>query len=105
MTAPARSALFRLPPCWPPRRPPRRKLRLWDVADKEIDAIIQAGKSPKTIVFRSSATRHLEEKMVVQGASVQPGMKLLRIADHTKLWLEAQVYEEQVPLLALGQTL
>jgi RND family efflux transporter MFP subunit len=83
----------------------RRKLRLWDVSNKEIDAIVAARKPPQTIMFRSPATGHLEEKMVVQGASVQPGMKLLRIADHTKLWLETQVYEEQVPLLALGQKL
>ena len=43
------------------------------------------------------------EKMVVQGTAVQPGMKLMRIEDHTKMWLDAQVYEEQLPVVKVGQ--
>jgi RND family efflux transporter MFP subunit len=31
-------------------------------------------------------------------------MKLMRIEDHSKMWLKVQVYEEQIPLVALGQT-
>jgi RND family efflux transporter MFP subunit len=31
-------------------------------------------------------------------------MKVMRIEDHTKLWLDAQVYEQDIPLVALGQT-
>src|SRR5206468_1484457 len=31
-------------------------------------------------------------------------MKLMRIEDHTKLWLDAEVYEEQLPWVSMGQT-
>jgi Cu(I)/Ag(I) efflux system membrane fusion protein/cobalt-zinc-cadmium efflux system membrane fusion protein len=82
----------------------RRKLELWDVDQQEIDVIAQAERPPRDVIFHSPATGHLEEKMIVQGSAVQPGMKLLRIADHTKMWLEAQVYEEQIPLIQMGQT-
>lgn len=81
----------------------RRKLRLWDIAEEDIDAIAKSDQAPRDILFRSPATGHLEEKMVVQGSSVQPGTKLMRIADHTVMWLDAEVYEEQIPLVALGQ--
>jgi RND family efflux transporter MFP subunit len=82
----------------------RRKLQLWDVDEREIDAIAKADRPPRDVVFFSPATGHLEDKMVVQGSAVQPGTKLMRVADHTKMWLDAQVYEEQIPLVAMGQS-
>ena len=82
----------------------RRKLQLWDIDEREIDAIAKADRPPRDVIFYSPATGHLEDKMVVQGSAVQPGMKLMRVADHSVMWLDAQVYEEQIPLLRLGQT-
>lgn len=82
----------------------RRKLQLWDVDEQEIDAIAKADSPPRDMVFRSPAMGHLEEKMIVQGSAVQPGMKLLNIADHTTMWLDAEVYEAQIPLVKMGQT-
>ena len=82
----------------------RRKLELWDVDEREIDAIARADRPPRNVTFYSPATGHVEEKMVVQGSAVQPGMKLLRVADHTTMWLDAQVYEDQISMVKLGQT-
>jgi RND family efflux transporter MFP subunit len=81
----------------------RRKLELWDVADADIDAIAASDQPPRDIIFRSPATGHLEEKMVVQGSSFQAGMKLMRISDHNVVWLDAQVYEQQIPWVKIGQ--
>ena len=80
----------------------KRKLRLWDVDEQDIEAIAKADQPPRDIAFRSPATGHVEEKMIVQGSSVQPGMKLLRVADHTKMWLDLQVYQEQLPFVKMG---
>jgi RND family efflux transporter MFP subunit len=82
----------------------RRKLQLWDVDEQEIDAIAKTNSPPRDIVFRSPASGHLENKMIVQGSAVEPGMKLLGIADHTKMWLDAEVYEQQITLVKMGQT-
>jgi RND family efflux transporter MFP subunit len=81
----------------------QRKLRLWDVAERDVEQIAAASEPPRAVVFRSPATGHVEEKMVVQGSSVQPGMKLLRVADHSKMWLDLQVYEGQLPFVKAGQ--
>jgi hypothetical protein len=43
------------------------------------------------------------EKTIVQGSAVQAGMKVLRIVDHSALWLDAQIFEYQLPLVTLGQ--
>ena len=82
----------------------RRKLQLLDIPDAEIDAVEKQGHASKQITFRSPVEGHLEDKMIVQGTAVQAGMKLMRIEDHGKMWLEAQVYEEQLPLVTIGQT-
>ncbi len=82
----------------------KQKLRLWDIADEDIDAIAHATKAPETIAFRSPADGAVIDKIVVQGSAVQAGMKVMRIEDHSKLWLTAQVYEDDIPLVALGQT-
>jgi RND family efflux transporter MFP subunit len=81
----------------------KRKLRLWDITEQDIDAIAKADHPLKDIPFRSPATGHIEDKMIVQGSAVQPMMKLMRVADHTKMWLDAQVYQDQIPLVKLGQ--
>jgi Cu(I)/Ag(I) efflux system membrane fusion protein/cobalt-zinc-cadmium efflux system membrane fusion protein len=83
----------------------KRKLRLWDVAEQDIDAIAKSDQPPKDVPFRSPATGHIEEKAVVQGSAVAPMMKLMRVADHTTMWLDAQIYQEQIGLVKLGQTM
>jgi Cu(I)/Ag(I) efflux system membrane fusion protein/cobalt-zinc-cadmium efflux system membrane fusion protein len=81
----------------------KQKLRLWDVAEQDIDAIANADKAPQAVPFRDPADGDVADKMVVQGSAVQAGMKIMRIEDHAKLWLKAQVYEDEMPLVALGQ--
>jgi Cu(I)/Ag(I) efflux system membrane fusion protein len=43
------------------------------------------------------------EKNVVAGASVQPGMALYRIAGLDRVWVEVDIYESELPLVAVGQ--
>ncbi len=81
----------------------REKFRLWGVADQDIDTIAAADKPPRTVPFRSPAGGDLVEKMIVAGSAVQAGSKLMRMEDHSNLWLNAQVYEDQIPLISLGQ--
>ena len=43
------------------------------------------------------------EKDVVQGQMVDAGMKLYRLADLGIVWVFAQVYEQDLPYVQLGQ--
>jgi Cu(I)/Ag(I) efflux system membrane fusion protein/cobalt-zinc-cadmium efflux system membrane fusion protein len=81
----------------------RQKLRLWDIADQDINTIANADTPPVTVPFRNPAEGHVMDKMVVEGSAVQAGMKIMRIEDHTQLWLNAEVYEDDMARLALGQ--
>ena len=44
------------------------------------------------------------EKNIVRGTAVGAGMRLYRIADLSTVWVDAQVYEADLPLVAAGQT-
>jgi multidrug efflux pump subunit AcrA (membrane-fusion protein) len=81
----------------------KRKLLLWGLTEEDVRAIAAMNEPPRTVTFRSPISGHIEEKLVVEGANVQAGMRLLRLADHTKLWLEAQVYAADIPLIKIGQ--
>jgi RND family efflux transporter MFP subunit len=81
----------------------REKLRLWDIADQDIDAIAASNQPPKTVPFRSPASGHIVDKTVVAGSAVQAGMKVMRIEDHSRLWVNAEVYQDQMPMVAVGQ--
>ena len=81
----------------------KRKLRLWDIAEEDIDTLAKADQPPKDILYRSPAFGHVEDKAVVTGSAVQPGLKLMRIADHRKMWLDVQVYDQQFEFVKIGQ--
>lgn len=81
----------------------QRKLRLWGVADQDIDAIANSAKAPPTVPFRSPTDGELQEKMIAEGSAFQAGMKLMQIEDHSKLWLQAQVYEQEMAMVKVGQ--
>jgi membrane fusion protein, copper/silver efflux system len=81
----------------------KQKLRLWDIAEQDIDAIAGATTAPNTVPFRSPANGHMVDKAIVEGSAVSAGMKVMRIEDHSNLWLDMQVYEDQIEMVQVGQ--
>lgn len=81
----------------------RGKLELWNVPAEAIDAVLEAGKPSTAVAFTSPATGFITEKDVVTGSAVEPGQRILRIADQSTLWLDARIYESQVALIKVGQ--
>lgn len=81
----------------------RQRLRLWDLEEAEIDRIAERGRATKYLPIVSPVTGYLVEKAVVEGAAVQPGMRLYRIAALDRVWVEAEIYESELPLVSVGQ--
>jgi Cu(I)/Ag(I) efflux system membrane fusion protein len=81
----------------------RKKLRLWDIDDGQIDRIAESGEPLQYIPILSPVTGYVIEKRVVEGASVEPGEMLYRIAGLDKIWVEAELYESELPLVDVGQ--
>lgn len=82
----------------------REKLRLLGISDAEIDAILQSKQASPRLTIRSPQQGHVIRKNIVEGASVQAGETLFEVADLSVIWIEADVYEKDIPFLHKGQT-
>jgi Cu(I)/Ag(I) efflux system membrane fusion protein len=82
----------------------RERLKLWDLADVQIDALAAGGERAQYVPIVSPVSGYVIEKNVVAGAAVEPGMRLYRIAGLDRVWIEADVPESELPLIAVGQT-
>jgi len=81
-----------------------QRLRNWDIAEEELQQLQQEGKARNALTLRSPAGGVVLEKPSVQGMRFMPGEVLYRIADLSSLWLIAEVFEQDLSLVRLGQT-
>lgn len=79
------------------------RLRLWTLTDKQIDDLARRGKAQTYITMISPVTGHVIEKKVFKGLFVEPEMTLYTIADLSTVWVNAEIYEYEVPFVTLGQ--
>jgi len=82
----------------------RRKLELFGLTRAQIDKLAQGERAPSTVTFYSPMTGHVTEKMVYAGAAVKAGDLILRLSDRSTMWLDLQVYEQDLPLVRVGET-
>jgi Cu(I)/Ag(I) efflux system membrane fusion protein len=80
----------------------RERLVLWDIPPEEIRALEERREPQNAVVFRSSVDGVVMEKQAVKGAHVMPGQTLYKIADFSTVWIEADVYEAEMPLVRVG---
>ena len=81
----------------------RNKLLLLGVSQQEIDGILASGQPARRLVIRSPQAGYVVEKKIVVGASVEAKMTLFEVADLSTVWVEADVYEKDIPFLKFGQ--
>lgn len=81
----------------------RERLRNWDVPAEEIARAEESGESRRTLEIRAPYDGVVIEKLVNEGQRVMAGDPLLRIADLRRVWVEAEVFEQDVALVRLGQ--
>jgi membrane fusion protein, copper/silver efflux system len=79
------------------------KLKYYGFSDEQIAALKETRKPQRTVTVRSPADGFIIEKNAVQGQAVDEGMKLYRIADLSLVWVQAQIYEQDLPFVQLGQ--
>ena len=73
------------------------KLKLWGLGDDQLRAIADKGEAIERIPFKSPASGVVIEKDVIDGAAVTAGQRLFKIADLDQIWVEADVYEADLP--------
>jgi multidrug efflux pump subunit AcrA (membrane-fusion protein) len=81
----------------------RRRLLLFDLTPQQIAALQRNGEAPATMTLQAPITGHIIARNVTQGERIEPGTTLLDIADLSRLWVLADVYEYELPFVRLGQ--
>lgn len=81
-----------------------KRLRNWDISDAQLQRLKKDGKATRTLTMYSPANGVVLEKVAVQGMRFMPGEPLFRIADMSTIWLLADVFEQDLALVHIGQT-
>jgi len=79
----------------------RRRLRYFDVAESEIRAIERSGVK-KTVTIRSPFTGIVTHKNAVEGRFVKAGTTVYTLADISRVWVEAHIYEYELSRVTPG---
>lgn len=82
---------------------PLRRLRNWEIAEQELQTLQQGGKASRLLVYRSAASGVVLQKPGIEGMRFMPGEVLFEIADLSTVWALADVFEQDVGLVHLGQ--
>ncbi|WP_426757065.1 efflux RND transporter periplasmic adaptor subunit [Myxococcus sp. Y35] len=81
----------------------RKRLELWGLSAAQIERVAQRGQPVENMPFLAPASGFVLEKNVVEGAAVKAGERLFRIAPLEKVWVEADVYEQDLARVKPGQ--
>jgi Cu(I)/Ag(I) efflux system membrane fusion protein/cobalt-zinc-cadmium efflux system membrane fusion protein len=81
----------------------RRRLQYFDVAESEIQGIETSGQINKTITIRSPFSGIVTLKNAEEGSFIKAGTTIYRIADLSRVWVEAHIYEYELPWVSEGQ--
>ena len=81
----------------------RRRLLLWDISPAQVARIEETGEVRRTMTLHAPFTGFVVEKNVEAGQGVQPGQALYRLADLSQVWVEADVYEQDLRYAREGE--
>jgi multidrug efflux pump subunit AcrA (membrane-fusion protein) len=81
----------------------RNRLLLMDLSPEQIRSIEERGEVQREMILRSQTSGIVIRKNVFEGMKVTPGMELFTIADLSRVWVIASVYEYELPFLSVGQ--
>lgn len=81
----------------------RRRLLLWDISPAQIQQLEETGEVRRTMTLHAPSTGFVVEKDVQAGASVQAGQALYHLADLSEVWVEADIYEQDLQHVRSGE--
>lgn len=79
------------------------RLRNWDISGDQITRLKEAGEITRTMIIRSPADGFVASKKVNAGDRVTAHSILYEITDLSTVWVVAQIYEQDLPFVKVGQ--
>ncbi len=84
-------------------RASRNRLLLWDLTAAQTRALEESGNPQLYQTIYSPISGFIIEKMAFKGHRVEPGMTLYKLADLSTVWVQADIYEYELPFIREGQ--
>ena len=81
----------------------RRRLKLWDISDRQIDRLEKTGEVVKSLTLYAPSNGIVTMKMIKEGQFIKSGMEMLTLSDISKVWVYADIYEYEMPWVKVGQ--
>lgn len=81
----------------------RERLRLLHMPESEIERMESKGEPLLEVALVSPVSGHIMIQNAIDGLKFEPGTMLYRINNHSKLWLLADIYENDLPFIKVGQ--
>ncbi len=82
----------------------RDRLRLFGIGERELEGIKLRGRPERAVHLDAPAAGFILSKNAIPGAKVAPEESLFELADLSHVWVLADIYEQELPRVALGQS-
>ncbi len=84
-------------------RSSRRRLELFDVPESAIAELERTGKPRRTVTLNAPSSGYVTTKDVFEGMRVMPGMELFTVTDLSRIWIDADIYQDEASAVRVGQ--
>ncbi len=81
----------------------RRKLTLWGITDKQIHALDESGELQTNLAIHAPIGGTVIHKSIVEGLYVTEGTTLFHMADLSRVWILADIFEHDLGAVGLNQ--
>ncbi len=81
----------------------RVRLLNMNISEDQVAELEKTRQVRQTLTIRAPRDGVVVEKMAVEGQMADENMRLYRIADLSLVWVQAQIYEQDLPFIKLGQ--
>jgi Cu(I)/Ag(I) efflux system membrane fusion protein len=84
-------------------RSTRERLKLWDINDEQIKKLDETGEVSRTMTFYSPVTGFVTDRKAFPQTSVTAETELYTVSDLSSVWVNADIFEYEVPFVKVGQ--
>ncbi|HSC55985.1 MAG TPA: efflux RND transporter periplasmic adaptor subunit, partial [Nitrospira sp.] len=84
-------------------RSTRDRLKLWDISDEQIKKLDESGEVSRTLTFFSPISGFVTDRKAFPQTSVTPDTELYTVSDYSTVWVNADIFEYEVPFVKVGQ--
>ncbi|MBI3693427.1 MAG: efflux RND transporter periplasmic adaptor subunit [Acidobacteria bacterium] len=81
----------------------RKRLELWDLSDSQIEEIARTQKPIKNITLESPISGYVVARNAFPRQRIMPETELYTVVDLSRVWIMADVFEYEAPVIRMGQ--